>query len=70
MATRQAIDQGEAKEAILGYCLKKGALAAGIADLDALERIAPKGHRPSDLMPRVRSVIALGIGGQPKAPRV
>ncbi|MBT3549888.1 MAG: hypothetical protein HOO19_08535 [Rhodospirillaceae bacterium] len=58
------IDPGEAKEAILGYCRKKGALAAGVADLEALERIAPAGHRPSDLMPRVKSVISLGVGGQ------
>lgn len=58
------IDPGEAKEAILGYCIKKGALAAGVADLEALERIAPAGHRPSDLMPRVKSVISLGVGGQ------
>jgi epoxyqueuosine reductase QueG len=58
------IDPTEAKEAILGYCLKKGALAAGVADLEALERIAPQGHRPSDLMPRVKSVISLGVGGQ------
>ena len=40
------IDPGEAKEAILGYCRKKGALAAGVADLEALERIPPAtGHR-------------------------
>ena len=54
----------EAKQAILDYCLGKGALAAGVADLEAIERIAPAGHRPSDLMPRVRSVISLGVGGQ------
>jgi hypothetical protein len=53
-----------AKEAILSYCLKKGALVAGVADLDAIERIAPPGHSPSDLMPRVKSVISLGVGGQ------
>ena len=35
------IDPIEAKEAILGYCLKKGALVAGVADLEALERIGP-----------------------------
>jgi len=58
------IDPEEAKQAVLGYCLKKGALAAGVADLDALERIAPPGHRPSDIMPRVKSVISLGVGGQ------
>ena len=54
----------DAKRAILDYCLGKGALAAGVADLEAIERIAPAGHRPSDLMPRVRSVISLGVGGQ------
>ena len=48
----------DSKQAILEYCLRKGALAAGVADLEAIERIAPAGHRPSDLMPRVRSVIS------------
>jgi hypothetical protein len=38
-------------------------LIAGVADLAAVERIAPAGHRPSDLMPRVKSVIAVGVGG-------
>lgn len=52
------------KDDILGYCLRKGALVAGVADLEAIERIAPAGHRPSDLMPRVKSVISLGVGGQ------
>ena len=54
----------DAKQAVLDYCLKRGALVAGVADLEAIERIAPAGHRPSDLMPRVRSVISLGVGGQ------
>ena len=57
------IDPVAAKQAILSYCLRKGALVAGIADLAAVERIAPAGHRPSDLMPRVRSVISVGVGG-------
>ncbi len=60
----EEVNPEAAKEAILGYCLKKGALAAGVADLEAVERIAPPGHRPSDLMPRVKSVISLGVGGQ------
>ena len=55
---------GDAKQAVLDYCLRKGALVAGVADLDAIDRIAPAGHRPRDLMPRVRSVISLGVGGQ------
>lgn len=58
------IDPAEAKQAILEYCLKKGALVAGVADLEAVERICPPGYRPSDIMPRVKSVIALGVGGQ------
>ena len=65
MAThRDGTPPEDAKQAILDYCLRKGALAAGVADLEAIERIAPAGHRPSDLMPRVRSVISLGVGGQ------
>jgi epoxyqueuosine reductase QueG len=54
----------DAKHAIVEYCKKRGALAVGVADLAACERIAPPGHRPSDLFPRVKSVISLGVGGQ------
>jgi epoxyqueuosine reductase QueG len=56
--------QSEAKQAIVEYCKKRGALAVGVADLASVERIAPPGHRPSDLMPRVKSVISVGVGGQ------
>ncbi len=58
------IDPIAAKQTIVEYCKKKGALAVGVADLAAIERIAPPGHRPSDLMPRVKSVISVGVGGQ------
>ena len=64
VARREDIDPQAAKEEIFAYCKRKGALAVGVADLAALERIAPPGHRPTDLMPRVKSVIALGVGGQ------
>ena len=64
MARREDIDPQAAKEEIVAYCKRRGALAVGVADLEALERIAPPGHRPTDLMPRVKSVIALGVGGQ------
>ncbi len=60
----QEIDGAAAKEAVLEYCKRKGALAAGVADVEALERIAPPGHRPTDIMPRVKSVISIGVGGQ------
>jgi len=58
------VDTADAKAQILAYAKRKGALLAGVADLEALERIAPKGHRPTDLMPRVKSVISVGVGGQ------
>ena len=64
MARRERIDAVAAKEEIFAYCKRKGALAVGVADLETLERIAPPGHRPTDLMPKVKSVIALGVGGQ------
>ena len=59
-----AVDPVAAKQVILDYCKRKGALAVGVADLDAIERIAPAGHRPRDIMPHVKSVIAVGVGGQ------
>ena len=64
MDQRPEIDPSEAKAEIFAYARKRGALAVGVADLEAIERIAPPGHRPTDLMPRVKSVIAIGVGGQ------
>lgn len=64
MPRMPAIDSIAAKREIIDYAKRKGALAVGVADLEAIERIAPRGHRPSDLMPTVKSVIALGVGGQ------
>ena len=64
LARREDIDPQAAKEEIVAYCKRRGALAVGVANLEALERIAPPGHRPTDLMPKVKSVIALGVGGQ------
>src|ERR1700740_65150 len=61
------VDPVAAKRTIVEYCLRRGALIAGVADLAAVERIAPAGHRPSDLMPRVKSVIAIGVGGSTQA---
>lgn len=64
MAVKTDIDPAVAKQTILDYCLKKGALVAGVADIKAIERIAPEGHRPSDMWPRAKSIISLGVGGQ------
>ncbi|MBT4020349.1 MAG: hypothetical protein HOE62_20525 [Alphaproteobacteria bacterium] len=57
-------DVSGAKESLFAYARKKGALAVGVADLSEIERIAPAGHRPTDLMPKVKSVISIGVGGQ------
>jgi hypothetical protein len=43
-----------------------GAKAVGIASVDAINRIAPPGHKPSDLLKGARSVVVLG-GGEPTA---
>jgi hypothetical protein len=64
MASKIDIDPAKAKEEILAYCKRKGALVVGVADVDVVERIAPPGFGPRDLMPRVKSIIALGVGGQ------
>ena len=64
MSVKIEIDPQEAKKSILEYCLKKGSLVAGVASVETLDRIAPEGHRPSDLWPRAKSVISLGVGGQ------
>ena len=65
MARRKRdIDPAEAKAAIFEYCKRKGALAVGVANLETVERICPPGYRPTDIMPRVKSVISLGVGGQ------
>jgi len=53
----------EAKEQILAYARKRGALAVGVASVADIERVAPAGHRPSDVLPRARSVISVGVGG-------
>ncbi len=63
-SARPEPDPEAAKAAIVEYCRRKGALAVGVADLDTVQRIAPAGHRPSDIMPRVKSIVSLGVGGQ------
>ena len=56
----------DAKEAMRQYVMKKGALAFGVAVIEALERIAPEGYGPKALLPRAKSVICLGVGGGTK----
>ena len=57
-------DPAAIKAKIFDYCRRKGALAVGVADLASIDLVAPPGHRPRDILPNVRSVISLGVGGQ------
>ena len=44
--------------------LAMGARAVGIASVEAINRFAPPGHRPSDQLKGAQSVVVLG-GGEP-----
>ena len=58
-------DVDAVKEDLVSYCKKRGALAVGVADVEVLERIAPPGHGPRALMPRVRGHFAGRGRGHP-----
>ncbi len=52
---------------IKAVALKGGATVAGIADPAAFNEYVPEGHRPTDFMPEVRSVIVMGAKGPSNA---
>jgi len=47
-------------------CLAMGARAVGIASVDDINRFAPEGHRPDDLLKKAKSMIIVA-GGEPSA---
>ena len=47
------------KQAIVQLAKQGGALVVGVADPEKFEG-APEGHRPTDLLPRAKSVIVVG----------
>lgn len=49
---------------IKAEAVRAGAAVAGIASADAVNAVAPAGHRPEDLLPGAKSVIVVA-GGQP-----
>ena len=55
-------EAGLAKRRIAEYCMRKGALAVGVADVQALDRISPEGFSPQNVMPRKI------IKGRPRLP--
>jgi len=53
------------EEEIKNYALKRtGVLVVGIASVKEINKYAPEGYRPDDILPRAKSVIVLG-GTQP-----
>ncbi len=52
-ANCDTLSPADAKQAILGYCLRIGALVAGVADLETIGRVAPARHRPRISCPRL-----------------
>ena len=59
------VDFDQAKEELIAYALKSGALVAGVADAQAFTA-APQEYRPNDLLPKATSVLVIG-GAQPRA---
>ena len=56
----------DARAQIIEKALSLGARAVGIAAVDSINRSAPSGYRPDDLLPGAQSVIVLG-GNEPTA---
>lgn len=52
-----------AEERIKNYAVECGASVAGIASVEDINRYAPEGHRPDDILPGAKSVVV--TGGQP-----
>ena len=55
-----------AESEIREKALTMGAKVVGIASVEAINRFAPPGHRPDDLLKGAKSVVVLG-GGEPTA---
>lgn len=58
-------DTEEIKAELIKYALGRGALVAGVADVEAFSA-APEGHRPADILPNAKSVFVIG-GARPNA---
>jgi hypothetical protein len=60
------MDARTVEQEIKAEAVKAGATIAAIASADAVNAVAPPGHRPEDLLPGAKSVI-VAAGGQPTA---
>jgi len=65
MTAQSQIDFAAAKSQLATIAQKSGALVSGVADVDAFAA-APEGRRPTDILPKAKSVFVIG-GAQPRA---
>ncbi|ETW95844.1 MAG: hypothetical protein ETSY1_29010 [Candidatus Entotheonella factor] len=66
MRTRDDIDVQQAKDELLAFAGKNGAMVCGVAAADAFDAYAPEGFRPTDILPRAQTVVVVG-GNPPRA---
>ena len=60
------VDPAAAKEEILDFVMKNGAVVCGVADASSFDDVAPAGFRPTDLLPGAKRVVVVG-GAAPRA---
>ena len=65
MTPPEELDLSQAKQKLLAYARKSGALVTGVADAEGFHE-APEGYRPTDLLPGAKRVIVVG-GSPPRA---
>ncbi len=65
MNAPEKLDMARCKEELSAFAIKSGAVVTGVADAEAFTD-APEGHRPTDLLPRAKSVFVVG-GAKPRA---
>ncbi len=65
MTVQSQVDFAAAKTELAAIARKSGALVSGVANVDAFDA-APEGRRPTDILPKAKSVFVLG-GAQPRA---
>jgi epoxyqueuosine reductase len=66
MRTRHDIDVQQAKDELLAFATKNGAMVCGVAAAAAFDAEVPEGFRPADILPNAATVVALG-GNPPRA---
>ena len=65
MTAQSQIDFAAAKSELATIARKSGALVSGVANAEAFDA-APEGRRPTDILPKAKSVFVIG-GAQPRA---